>query len=152
MQPFTAKYTDAQREAVVRAAVDEGFSGPKIVQAAAEGRLTDGPFVIPLSTVYWLARRERVKRHRDAYRDQMSDKSPGELLDLAVRKLIHVLLLETQHLHAAYQRNEPDPQRLRWLIRCDRELRKTLPDSSEYEGLSELDHLASGVVGSPAVL
>jgi hypothetical protein len=39
MRGFEAKYTDAEREAVIHAMVDEGWSAPKTICMAAAGEL-----------------------------------------------------------------------------------------------------------------
>ena len=144
MRPFEAKYADAQRDAVVRAMVDDGWSAPETVRAAAAGELpgVQDPFVIPLGTVYWLARRERQRREEQAYELRVAIEPLAVRFEQLVRRLLNILLRETERLLSQAERGETDFQRLRWLIRCDRELRKSIPAEIEYDGLSDLDHLA----------
>ena len=143
MRHFEAKYTDTQRDAVIRAMVDEGWSGPETVRAAASGDIPGvaEPFEIPLGTVYWLARHERQRREAEARKLRYASQPLEVQLEQIVLRLLNVLLLETQRLLSQAERGETDFEHLRWLIRCDRDLRKTVSVVTDYKGLSELDHL-----------
>src|SRR5215210_3100733 len=143
MRRFEAKYTDVQRHAVIRAMVDEGWSAPKTICMAAAGELpgVDGAFEIPLGTVYWLARRERHRREAEAQAIRCATQPLEVQLEQIVQRLLNILLIETQRLLSQAERGETDFEQLRWLIRCDRELRKTVSVVTDYKGLSELDHL-----------
>jgi hypothetical protein len=81
MARFDRVYTDTQKAAIARAAVDEKRTGAAIVQAAREGQLSGlKPFRIPLSTVYDIARKERARRRqrkREPNRDPVSLEDPA---------------------------------------------------------------------------
>ena len=66
MPNFTRTYTDTQRQAVIAARLDDRLTAKQVVKAAAEGQLADGPFHIPVGTIYRVGR--EGAREREAQR------------------------------------------------------------------------------------
>jgi hypothetical protein len=110
---FTRIYTDTQREAVIAARLDDGLTAKQVVEAAACGELADGPFHIPVGTVYRVGR--EGAREREAQRFlELARRDPNQAKDELVARQLALIDREMDRLQNA---NELDVATLSPLIR-----------------------------------
>jgi len=147
MRLFEAKYTDTQRDAVIRAMLDEGWSAPDTVRAAAAGDIpgVPEPFEIPLGTVYWLAREERQRREEAERQARFAREPLPVLLEQLTQNLLQLLLTESRRCLAQAERGDLDLPRVTRLIPALRTMRRlvaALPKRVRAEAPhDELDEL-----------
>jgi hypothetical protein len=80
-RPF---YSDAQREAVIKAVLEDGLSARKAVEEARLGRLEVGPFDMPVSTAQGIVRHAKMFRTRENFSDRLAQ-AADRLLSVAER-------------------------------------------------------------------
>jgi hypothetical protein len=116
MGRYANKYSDAERQAIVRLIVDEGYQAKDAVGLAAEG--IDGlePFHMPPSTAGGLAARERHRRDRRAL-IQRERAEPG-YADRLAHKVIDIVEREVHPLWEESQRQPLDGHEIDRIIRA----------------------------------
>lgn len=94
-EPWTAKYTDEQRDAVGVAVTDRGLSAPEVVRRAAAGELRPGlaPFTMPVGTVRDLKRKVLQRRQGDI-KSGITDVPHHEAVDTLRKRLLSAAELE----------------------------------------------------------
>lgn len=125
MSAFQAKYSAAQREAVIDARLERQLSGAKVSQLARDGALVHNgkalePFEIPKHSVYSLAANERKRRHGTT-RVELAKMPHEDAVDLLRRRLVAAAEYDLQGYERQQRKGKPDPDRLRQIIRCVRE-------------------------------
>jgi hypothetical protein len=123
MGRFDPLYNKEQRQAIVRAIVDEGCSAAEGVRRAAEGSLGTAPFDMPLSTARGLATRERTRQTKQQLR-ALEREEPG----IAARIRDQALYILKQELTEIEERQhegeEIDLVRVRRIARSAREIQR----------------------------
>ena len=130
------KYTPEQREAVYRLLHEEHKTAPEAVALAADGVYGLEPFHIPAASVRTIAR--RVKLRRDRLSDaELVRMPPQQAIASLSQRLIVLFDGELRGLERDAQRGAFEPERLRWLLRCHKELRGVVKDGALATGLSD---------------
>jgi len=140
MGRYANKYSDAQRQAIVRLIVDEGYQAREAVELAAEGIGGLEPFDMPPSTAGGLAANERHRRNRRAVIER--ERTEPGYADRLAHKVIDIVEREVHPLWEKSQKQALDRHEMDRIIRALHacvELRKLLASVPRNNGEAEGD-------------
>lgn len=121
------KYTDEQRDAIVRLIVDDGKTAQAAVDLAAAGKLPDlDPFEMPEPTARHLAGRAR-RRAVSTELAELDAEHPGAAEEIRTRFLA-ILSREVDEIEEQQDAGELDLERVRQVLRALHELQRTFRD------------------------
>jgi hypothetical protein len=164
MHPRAVRYTQAQREALAAAFEQPGVTARDVVELAAAGALTHpsgamlDPFIATQSTVRSQARRERLRRQRDAANTRLAELPARDALERMRVRLADAIEAELRRIEIEQAQNPDrsvDAEQLRQLTRAVREFtwipgpdeRRPAPPGAKRDGVRQGGETRGGLAG-----